>query len=104
MTCFVPIRISPLGKSLAISMKLHVDRSLLRIHFAPVWAHFRCGCGYALGLCAWKHILIFAAQHFIGKLPPDFVRLLRRGFSRLKGLYQVMGEVLPFCRAWSSVI
>lgn len=35
MTCYVPIRISSLGKSLTISMKQRADRLLLRIYFAP---------------------------------------------------------------------
>ena len=44
------------------------------------------------------HIGIFPAQHFIGKLPPDFVDLLRRGFARLKGLYQVVGQIVAFLK------
>ena len=33
-------------------------------------------------------------QHFIGKLPPDLMGLLRRGFARFKGLYQVVGQIV----------
>ena len=42
------------------------------------------------------HIGIFPSQHFIGKLPSDFVGLLRRGFARLKGLYQMVGQIATF--------
>lgn len=41
-----------------------------------------------------NHIGVFALQHFIGKLPPDLVGLLRRGFPRFKGLYQVVGQIV----------
>ena len=43
-----------------------------------------------------QHIGVFALQHFIGKLPPDLMGLLRRGFARLKGLYQVVGQIVAF--------
>ncbi len=43
-----------------------------------------------------NHIGVFALQHFIGKLPPDLMGLLRRGFPRFKGLYQVVARLLPF--------
>ena len=33
-----------------------------------------------------NHIGVLALQHFIGKLPPDLMGLLRRGFPRFKGL------------------
>lgn len=42
------------------------------------------------------HIGIFPAKHFIGKLPPDLVGLLRRGFARLKSLYQVVSQIVAF--------
>ena len=41
-----------------------------------------------------NHIGVFALQHFIGKLPPDFMGLFRRGFPRFKGLYQVVGQIV----------
>ena len=41
-----------------------------------------------------NHIRVFALQHFIGKLPPDLMGLLRRGFPRFKGLYQVVGQIV----------
>ena len=41
-----------------------------------------------------NHIGVLALQHFIGKLPPDLMGLLRRGFPRFKGLYQVMGQIV----------
>ena len=41
-----------------------------------------------------NHIGVFALQHFIGKLPPDLMGLLRRGFPRFKGLYQVVGQIV----------
>ena len=43
-----------------------------------------------------QHIGVFALQHFVGKLPPDLMGLLRRGFARLKGLYQVVGQIVAF--------
>ena len=43
-----------------------------------------------------QHIGVFALQHFIGKLPPDLMGLLRRGFPRLKGLYQMVGQIVAF--------
>ena len=43
-----------------------------------------------------QHIGIFTLQHFVGKLPPDLVGLLRRGFARLKGLYQMVGQIVSF--------
>ena len=42
------------------------------------------------------YIGIFPAQHFIGKLPPDLMGLLRRVFARLKGLYQVVSQIVAF--------
>ena len=45
MTCYVPIRISSLGKSLTISMKQRADRLLLRIYFAPYGRTESCDCG-----------------------------------------------------------
>ena len=41
-----------------------------------------------------NHIGIFTLQHFIGKLPPDLMGLLRCGFPRFKGLYQVVGQIV----------
>ena len=41
-----------------------------------------------------NYIGVLALQHFIGKLPPDLVGLLRRGFPRFKGLYQVMCQIV----------
>ena len=41
-----------------------------------------------------NHIGVFALQHFIGKLPPDLMGLLRCGFPRFKGLYQVVGQIV----------
>ena len=35
MACYVPIRISSLGKPLTIGVKQRADRLLLRIYFAP---------------------------------------------------------------------
>ena len=43
-----------------------------------------------------QHIRVFALQDFICKLPADLVGLLRRGFSRRKRLYQVMGQIVAF--------
>ena len=43
-----------------------------------------------------NHIGVLALQHFIGKLPPDLMGLLRRGFPRFKGLYQVVGQIVAF--------
>ena len=41
-----------------------------------------------------NHIGVFALQHFIGKPPPDLMGLLRCGFPRFKGLYQVVGQIV----------
>ena len=41
-------------------------------------------------------ILILAAEDFIGKLPPDLVGLRIADLTRLKGLYQVVGEIVAF--------
>ena len=43
-----------------------------------------------------QHIGVFALQHFIRKLPANLVGLLRRGFSRRKRLYQVVGQIVAF--------
>ena len=43
-----------------------------------------------------QHIGVFALQHFVGKLPPDLMGLLRRSFARFKGLYQVVGQIVAF--------
>ena len=43
-----------------------------------------------------QHIRVFALQDFICKLPADLVGLLRRGFSRRKRLYQVVGQIVAF--------
>ena len=43
-----------------------------------------------------QHIRVFASQDFICKLPANLVGLLRRGFSRRKRLYQVMGQIVAF--------
>ena len=41
-------------------------------------------------------ILILAAEDFIGKLPPDLVGLRIADLTRLKCLYQVVGEIIAF--------
>ena len=41
-----------------------------------------------------QHIGVFPLQHFVGKLPPDLMGLLRRGLAGGKGLYQVMGQIV----------
>ena len=41
-------------------------------------------------------ILILAAEDFIGKLPPDLVGLRIADLARLKGLYQMVGEIVAF--------
>ena len=41
-------------------------------------------------------ILILAAEDFIGKLPPDLVGLRIADLTRLKCLYQVVGEIVAF--------
>ena len=43
-----------------------------------------------------QHIGVFALQDFICKLSANFVGLLRRGFSRRKRLYQVVGQIVAF--------
>ena len=43
-----------------------------------------------------QHIRVFALQDFICKLPTNLVGLLRRGFSRCKRLYQVVGQIVTF--------
>ena len=43
-----------------------------------------------------QHIRVFALQDFICKLSANFVGLLRRGFSRRKRLYQVVGQIVAF--------
>ena len=48
----------------------------------------------ALVYVGGNHIGIFTLQHFIGKLPPDVMGLLRCGFPRFKGLYQVVGQIV----------
>ena len=48
----------------------------------------------ALVYVGGNHIGIFTLQHFIGKLPSDLMGLLRRGFPRFKGLYQVVGQIV----------
>lgn len=41
-------------------------------------------------------ILILAAEDFIGKLPPDLVGLRIADLARLKGLYQLVSEIVAF--------
>ena len=41
-------------------------------------------------------ILILAAEDFIGKLPPDLVGLRIADLARLKGLYQMVSEIVAF--------
>ena len=41
-------------------------------------------------------ILILAAENFIGKLPPDLVGLCIADLTRLKGLYQMVSEIVAF--------
>ena len=48
----------------------------------------------ALVYVGGNHIGVLALQHFIGKLPPDLMGLLRCGFPRFKGLYQVVGQIV----------
>ena len=43
-----------------------------------------------------QYIRVFALQDFICKLPTNLVGLLRRGFSRRKRLYQVVGQIVAF--------
>ena len=41
-------------------------------------------------------ILILAAENFIDKLPPDLVGLCIADLTRLKGLYQMVSEIVAF--------
>lgn len=43
-----------------------------------------------------QHIRVFALQHFICKLSANLVGLLWGGFTRCKGLYQVVGQIVAF--------
>ena len=43
-----------------------------------------------------QHIGIFSLQNLVGQPPPDLMGLLRRGLAGGKGLYQVMGQIVPF--------
>ena len=43
-----------------------------------------------------QHIGVFALQHFVGKLLTDLMGLFRGGFPWLKGLYQVVGQIVAF--------
>ena len=43
-----------------------------------------------------QHIGVLALQNLVGQPPPDLVGLLRRGLAGGKGLYQVMGQIVPF--------
>ncbi len=43
-----------------------------------------------------QHIFILAPGHGVGQFFANLMRLLGRGFAGVKGLYQVMGEVIPF--------
>ena len=43
-----------------------------------------------------QHIGVLPLQHFVGKLPPDLMGLLRRGFPRFKRLYQMVGQIVAF--------
>ena len=43
-----------------------------------------------------QHIGIFPLQNLVGQPPPDLVGLLRRGLAGCKGLYQVVGQIVPF--------
>lgn len=87
MTCYVPIRISSLGKSLTISMKQRADRLLLRIYFAPYGRTYDVVVNMPLVYVGGYDILIFAAQNLICKLLSDFVSFLITDLSRCKGLY-----------------
>lgn len=86
MTCYVPIRISSLGKSLTISMKQRADRLLLRIYFAPYGRTYDVVmnmCPVHMS-CHNKCVLPFCESHagFIS----DFICFLRCDFSRFEGL------------------
>ena len=48
------------------------------------------------------HILIFSAEDFIGKLLSDFMGFLVVHLARRKGLYQVMGKIVPFVHGLSA--
>ena len=41
-----------------------------------------------------QHIGVFPLQHFVSKLPPDLMGLLRRGLAGSKGLYQVVAQIV----------
>lgn len=43
-----------------------------------------------------QNIFVLSFCYCVGKLPPDFVRLFIVHFPRLKGLYQMMCEVVSF--------
>jgi len=43
-----------------------------------------------------QYIRVFALQDFICKLPANLVGLLWGGFTRCKGLYQVVGQIVTF--------
>ena len=91
MTCYVPIRISSLGKSLTISMKQRADRLLLRIYFAPYGRTNNVIMDMSLVNVRREYILMLPLCYCVGKLPPDLMGFLIVHFPRRKGLYQVKG-------------
>ena len=70
MTCYVPIRISSLGKSLTISMKQRADRLLLRIYFAPYGRTDDMVMNMIFINMGADHVFIFSFQDFVCKLLP----------------------------------
>ena len=74
---------APVGNVLALLYHIHGAKNDVVMQMALVYV-------------GSQHIGVFALQHFVGKLPPDLMGLLRRGFARLKGLYQVVGQIVAF--------
>ena len=62
MACYVPIRISSLGKPLTIGVKQRADRLLLRIYFAPYGRTYDVVMYMFTVYMRCKNIGIFALQ------------------------------------------
>ena len=92
MACYVPIRISSLGKPLTIGVKQRADRLLLRIYFAP-YGRTNNVVMYVLTVyMRSEYIGIFTLQKPVGQFLADLVGFLSGYLPGGKGLDEMITE------------
>ena len=84
MACYVPIRISSLGKPLTIGVKQRADRLLLRIYFAPYGRTDQMIMDMITVYMSGQDIGIFALKQLLRKLTSHTVSFFTSCFTGCK--------------------